>query len=111
MKYLEIDPIIINPSINNKSVYKTNFGGFLTSIQWLLVVLFIVAFGRDLFEKNNPNVILSDKYNGNPFLAKDDINIAIAPMWSGGGTIKILTNTLNYFLNQQKLILKIKTES
>ena len=31
MKYLEIDPIIINPSINNKTAYTTNFGGFLTS--------------------------------------------------------------------------------
>lgn len=84
LESLDLEPLKFTPFVNNQSGYITKLGGIKMIILLILVVLSIVAFGKELFLKENPIVISSENYIRYPTLNKDSVNIAMAPHLIGG---------------------------
>lgn len=81
-----IDFLRYNPDllINETEGYKSRLGGYLTVLIFILSVLSIVAFSRDLINKTNPFSSVTEEINYSPFLSNKNAFITIAPLLSGG---------------------------
>lgn len=88
LQKLDLEPLKFSPFVNNNKGYSTKLGGIKTILILILVILSIIAFGKELFLKENPIVISSENYISYPTIEKSSINIAVAPMLSGGFKIE-----------------------
>lgn len=91
---LDLEPLKFSPYVNNNQGYITKFGGVKMILVLILILLSIIAFGKELFLKENPIVISSENYISLPLINKERLSIAIAPMLLGGFKIE---NAEKYF--------------
>src|SRR5690349_16267496 len=61
--YLGIEPTF---TFSRKIRYQTFFGGFFTILLGLLFIAGFFYFGKDLYEKANPTLLLTKSINLNP---------------------------------------------
>jgi len=89
----------VNILILRDTTFRTSFGGFLSIIIFILSILYIIAFGKDIFKtiiKNSPIVYLSDYINNHTLrLEKTIFDAAIASMNLGGATITNIEKMIN----------------
>lgn len=88
MKWLDSSNCQIQPSISGNSSFQTSFGGATFILSAVLTLLCSIAFGRELWEKSNPSVNMSDIFlSVQPTIQKSNMNVIFAPMFNGGFTI------------------------
>lgn len=102
LQSLDLEPLKFTPYINNSQGYKTKFGGIKTILLIMLVILSIIAFGKELFLKSNPIVISSENYINYPIINKDQVNIAVAPHFLGGAQIKDMEKYIELYVQISK---------
>ena len=96
MRKLDIEPLNILPSTNKNDGYLTTFGGITTFLIALLSILAAIAFGRELFEKINPVIRISEEYIDYPVISRKKLNIAVTAMLTGGFKINEMERYLKF---------------
>jgi len=69
---------VINFKINGHMILKSNFGGFITLLIFILSVGAFIGFGRDLFLRENPIVLFNKLENDSPSFTITDMNFLFA---------------------------------
>jgi hypothetical protein len=76
----------INLTIKNNQIYKTNFGGFSSLLLIVIAFTAFLGFGRDMYEKKNPNVtfnrIVTSGQNLSKTIKDDNFLLAIYDQYS-----------------------------
>lgn len=88
LEKLDLEPLKFSMFVKNNQGYSTKFGGLRMILLIVLIILAVVAFGKELFIKQNPIVISSENYVGHAIVDRKNINIAVALMLVGGYKIE-----------------------
>lgn len=98
MKRLDMFPFNPSLQIDKYEGFKTNVGGFITSIIAIGIILSCFAFSRELFNRTNPFILDSLNFDPAPSLSKSSLSFFFAPMLIGGFTIPESEKLLNMYL-------------
>lgn len=83
--YLRFNPVL---TVNNSKGYTSKTGGFFSLVLALLSVLSLVAFSKDLVFKTNPYSSYTEETNPNAFINYKRLFLTLAPLLTGGISIK-----------------------
>lgn len=96
MKNFDFNNLRIDPSISGMCYFKTHFGGITIVLSAILTLFCCIAFGKEIWEKKNPTVNMSEQTLSDPILLKTDFVAALSATFTGGFAIPEIERYLHF---------------